>query len=169
MGRRKKMPQAKTLLEFAQQVAPWLGQRWSALPGPHGYGNYAVLSGPDGEALTLRGDGYNWAASRRACITGSYPRYNGRPVLNTRDLPRITAALERGPQAIARDIERRFLTQYRQLVQEAREIRDRYAERNAQARELARRFAEAVGEEVSENTGCDLIEHYRIRFHTDGM
>lgn len=161
------MSQTETLLRFAQQVAAWLGQRWSAAD-PHGYGNYAVLTGPDGESVILKGDGHNWDESKRAVITGSYPKYNGRPVLSLRDLPKIAAALERGPEAVARDIERRFLSQYRQLVQEALEIRDRYAERNAEAQELAQRFAEAVGEEVSENTGYGLIERPTVQFHNDG-
>ncbi len=91
-----------TIHTLAAHIAPHLGPDWSA-GQDH---NHAILSRPDGLALSLHTDGKRIVASAtmRQSTTG-YRYYD--TYRNPR--PQITCASRRGPQAIAADIRRRLL------------------------------------------------------------
>ena len=162
-----------TLLEFAQQVAEALGHGWTA-HGVNGNNARAIIENPnttpEGIAAFYVGcDHCWWERSDRVEVTGRYPGYKGRPVLNSYedDFPRITCAVDRGAEAVAREIERRFLPRYWPLAEKALELAAHYERENATAGEAARDIAEIVGGEVSVD-GQRLLDTPSVRFSKDG-
>lgn len=80
-----------------------------------------------------------WGSTRkRMTVAGSYPRYY---VPLYEEQPRITVSLERNSALIAKDIERRFLSQYLELLDKYQKIEASYVrfreQKNAALDELA--------------------------------
>lgn len=76
--------------------------------------------------------------SKRMTVAGSYPRHYA-PLYE--DQPRITVSLERDPVTIAKDIKRRFIGRYLELLDRYQKIEANYAlfreQKNAALDELA--------------------------------
>ena len=99
---------------LAAQVAANLGVGSKSVAGDNAYRDDVTLQGPDGEQVHLRWDGY--AAKGRVLIGGSLDTdlYQHKPY-NAKNLT-ITVAETKPAAQIARDIERRLLPDYRELL-----------------------------------------------------
>ncbi len=96
------MTDANPAHALAAQVAPHLGDNWTARPDH----NWALLTRLDGLSLSLHTDGKYavLSAAQQETVTG-YRYYDGYRTPR----PMIRCALSRTPQAIAADIRRRLL------------------------------------------------------------
>jgi hypothetical protein len=141
------------LAHLAQAVAENLEGTWSRRPPKkqaNGYdqvGEY--IDGPDGATLWLH---RFWRDESRIVVSGDWPRTAGGqlPKRYSEKLPSITVADSRSPQAIARDITRRFLPDYQAKLAE---FRQRVADDNAYHKavaDLSARMAKALGLEVTD-------------------
>jgi len=112
---------------LAGQIATRLGSGWQAAPGEW----VTTLHGPHGERLSIHRARYQGS---RISIHGRYP-----DVETGQGLPshQITAAISRGPTAIAADITRRLLPGYRTDLAKAAERIARLAREDAQRERLA--------------------------------
>lgn len=153
------------LMEFVQQITEALGPTWNAPQQPTGHG-VTVVSDDSGARLHLTGNSWNWKDSDRIVVTGKYPRMNGKPVLSSREYTRITCAKKRGSEAVARDIERRFLPQYQKLVAQAQEKIEQREQENAEIRSQAEAFARIVDSDQIDGIGHhgSLREELRVNF-----
>lgn len=78
----------------------------------------------------------------RVEISGGYPEgFHPR----TEEAPRITVSMKRGAEALARDIERRFLGAYLEKFKAAMETAYRVAQAQARARDIAEELATILG------------------------
>lgn len=145
--------------------------------GREDLGHMGQMTHPDGRCINLFMRGYG-ADAGRAEVTGDYPKdrqgsYQGPREWGVigykEDLPRISVNASRDPEAIAKDIARRFLPEYSRLYAaclvkktEREEYRD---DKKQQAEQILaalgkKRPAEIVGE--PDNTHVDL------RYNDDG-
>lgn len=129
---------AKARHEFATEVAKHLrdltdGQQWHVeqLPAVEDVWNFTSIylkpedliitkrHEPDRPTIHLNGDGWRgWNEDKRVVVSGFYPRYNGHDgVPYGESRPRITCAVKRGTLAVAKDIARRFLSDYLTLYE----------------------------------------------------
>jgi len=154
-------------LELAQTIAESLGDEWTAKVSD--YGDYARLSCKGTESISLRGNGWNWEASKRLIIRGIYPKWHNQSVLHRRDLPKITCAISRGGIAIARDIETKFLPRYWSLVEEIRQQIEQYEKAQITVAANAELFAQAVGGTVSDRADGQPYSADRPVVRIDGI
>lgn len=113
---KEQQEQAHRLNELAQGIASHL-DGWEAQPFEEN-NNRAHITHETGATFGITIDAYG--KKDRVEVYGIYPHYpyrkngnanRGYPLSGV-DTPRITCALSRGPEAIAKDIERRFLNKY---------------------------------------------------------
>jgi hypothetical protein len=145
------------LLEFAKQIADCL-DGWQLLD-PQPFNRAACLGGPGGAGLTIGVDGFgDFRRDGRMEVSGRWPEA---AVINQSTVtfyPRgestsITAAVKRGPEAIAKDIERRLLPKYLPLYGEMKERREQYLAKEARRRECLERLAATGGGDLGRVVG----------------
>ena len=109
--------------------------------------NRMSITDSNGSTLNIRVDGYDFERSQRLVISGAYPRHGNETVIHLShdQYPRITCAISRGPEAIARDIKRRFLPDYLALVEKANRLIEDHTKRDAIIQQQAERIALAFG------------------------
>ncbi|MGA2260006.1 MAG: hypothetical protein ABSH28_01070 [Acidobacteriota bacterium] len=141
---------AEEFQSFAKAVAAALD--WTYCEREADRRDSADIDGPDGMKLYLN-NGY-WDHSR-ITIMGSRPQSESRNhfSVNWPDNLRITVAPNRPANAVAKDIGRRLLPNYREAFQKAsEEIDERHQQRMA-AERIANNIAGILGCEVSKNNG----------------
>jgi len=141
---------AEEFQSFAKAVAAALD--WTYCEREADRRDSADIDGPDGMKLYLN-NGY-WDHSR-ITIMGSRPQSESRNhfSVNWPDNLRITVAPNRSATAVAKDIERRLLPNYREAFQKASEdIAERHQQR-MEAERIANNIADILGCEVSQNNG----------------
>ena len=142
---------AEEFQALARAVAAELG--WTYCDRESDRRDSADIQGPDGMKLYLN-NGY-WDHSR-ITIIGSRPQQNNGSHFSVSwpDNLRITVAPTRPAKAVAKDIERRLLPQYREAFQKAAEdIAERQRQRT-EAERIASMLAGILGCKVSENNGA---------------
>jgi hypothetical protein len=129
-----------TLEEFARGIAQHLkGWRLDEMTSS----TTARLAADGEQGIYLRSSTYDFDMEKsRIEVTGRYPHHPRYGHGLAREYPKITAAARRGPGAIARDIERRFLPDYLPIYQEALESKRGYEK---QDREKERTLDELAG------------------------
>jgi hypothetical protein len=107
---------------YAAAVAGALGTGWTYAPNRDGNGylpRYATIAGPDGASLHVS----NEYQTGRFEWSGNYPRdaqgHDHKPYHATR--PRITTSADKSPGQAARDITRRLLPAYLDLLKQCQE------------------------------------------------
>lgn len=123
-----------------QYVAP-------GIPGGYDWTHSAHLCSDDGETLYLYPLGYRGRGPGRVGIRGEYPRTAaGRAIdacyLRDTPDPEATVRVDRGPDAIAREIIRRVLPGYRARLARVLALLDDRATRRTQRDELAAQVLE---------------------------
>ena len=98
---------SKTLHLLVEQIADALGDEWRKRADDEPRHCMACIKRADGAVISMR------SKNHRLSISGSYPRcdqfwFGPRD----KDRPRITVSMGRTADAIAKDIERRFLPKY---------------------------------------------------------
>lgn len=139
------------LQELGRAVAEHLDGWAYEAPSDHAqrdYGSHAWCIAPDGARFALY-TGYGNGC--KVIVMGTYPQHhdgghvavyeNGREVKD----PRIGCSPARGPEAIARDIQRRFLPAYREHLAKAKAEVHRQTEYHKRTVSAAGRLAAAVG------------------------
>ena len=142
---------AEEFQSFAKAIAAELG--WTYREREADRRDSADIDGPDGMKLYLN-NGY-WDHSR-ITIMGSRPQQkNGKHFsVNWPDNLRITVAPNRPAKAVAKDIERRLLPNYRVAFQKASDdIAERHEQR-MEAERIANNLAGILGCQVSQNNGA---------------
>lgn len=151
---------AEEFQSFAKSVAAELG--WTYREREADRRDSADIDGPDGMKLYLN-NGY-WDHSR-ITIMGSRPQ-SGRGKqfsVNWPDNLRITVAPNRPARAVAMDIERRLLPNYREAFQKASDdIAERHQQR-MEAERIANNIAGILGCEVAQNNGPGSDFHVHPR------
>jgi hypothetical protein len=111
----------EALTALARSIAKHLAPDWTYRPRkPLAEGEYPQLgeyidcTGKAGPALWLH---YNWRDESRIVVSGEYPRGTDRqiPTRHNETLPEITISASRSPEALAKDIVRRFIPDYIKL------------------------------------------------------
>jgi hypothetical protein len=140
----------RLLNQLAAGVAAALGAGWRCVHAVH-HGDGARLEHPGGRALQVV---YNdWQSTARLYITGEYPPGDAPPGLTRSG---ITAAVSRGPAAIAQDITRRLLPGYEAELAAVREHQARQARWAAGRAATAARIGALPGAEPPVE-GADTI------------
>lgn len=98
------------VLEIAREVAAEMGEGWTAREGY--LDNFAFLDGPDGESLGF----YLYIR-----IGGNYQGYEMVHFHHTDGDPEITVSPTKEPRSVARDINRRLMGRYLELLAVLRE------------------------------------------------
>ena len=162
-----------TLQEFTRQVAMAMGFEWTYAPpknleDPTKWGQ---ITGPDGCAIRMNGDGWNWENSDRLRVWGTWPesirrqdgqRWDFQPYRDNR-VQEITCAISRGPRAIAGDILRRYVPEYLVQWQEQVEHRDKALREEAEVAAAYEELGEALNVQPS-NHGCDGASRVRLPY-----
>jgi hypothetical protein len=163
-----------SLEDFMNGTAKALGRDWSASLNDYGT---ACLEGPEGCSLFVRPDHHEWVRADRVEVSGSWPRgtsANGSSQLFApyHDSYSITAALSRGPAAVARDIERRLLPGYLPRYREMVARRDRHVEEELARLRAAQEIRDLLRIDPSSQNPCEFylpdtvgygqlkVEHY---------
>lgn len=140
------------MLALATELAPRLGIDWSAIPDPYDHNGAACLVRPDGAEIFLEPVRWPPAGKGRLNVVGRYPRSEDGRVygptgkrLGGRDRASITVALERGVEAIARDIALRFLPEYIEGLRQTQADIAEHVEELREAERTAIRIAVAAG------------------------
>lgn len=110
------------VLKVAREVATELGEGWTAREGYHSNG--AFLDGPDGESLGF------YLYDGRIRIDGNYQGYEAVYYRFSDGDPEITVSPTKEPRLMARDINRRLMGRYLELLAV---LRERKAKRDEQA------------------------------------
>ena len=121
------------VLKIASEVAEEMGEGWTAREGY--LDNFAFLDGPDGESLGF----YLYIR-----VGGNYQGYETVRFHHTDDNPEITVSPTKEPRLVARDIKRRLMGRYLELLAV---LRERKAKRDEQA---AREVIAPIHKRVSE-------------------
>lgn len=147
-------------VRLTAEIAAALGPAWTPRPYTPKDGNeyepdprehWTDIDGPRGTGLRLHWDG--WNQKGRVSISGEYPTVPGLPTghsgrghkRNDEDWPTITAAVDRGPEAIAAEVRRRVLPGYAPLFGIIRGRLEECAAEHQAALELETSLAEAAG------------------------
>lgn len=117
------------IVKLGARVAAQLGPGWQATPGP--FDTTATLLHPDGRRLRMD------ESQGRVYVRGQYP--DGPTPYQTSD-PRISAAISRGPAAIAADITRRLLPTYEEQMAEVRRFQEEEKRRRQKLEQATRRI-----------------------------
>lgn len=140
------------MLALATELAPRLGIDWSAIPDPYDHNGAACLVRPDGAEIFLEPVRWPPAGKGRLNVVGRYPRSEDGKVygptgkrIGGRDRASITVALERGVEAIARDIALRFLPEYLEGLRQTQADIAEHVEELREAERTAIRIAVAAG------------------------
>jgi hypothetical protein len=145
------------LFEFAQKIASHL-DGWQPLD-PQSFNHAAEIGGPDGAGLTISINGFgDFCQDGRVEVSGQWPEAATVNQSTVTFYPRgestsITAAVSRGPQAVAKDIERRLLPKYLPLYREMKERREQYLAKEARRRDCLERLAAAGGRDLRRVVG----------------
>jgi hypothetical protein len=122
---------------------------WEYQPaGEHDYSDWGQLTRADGAGVYFRND------SGRIEVAGEWPRAQNQGQMfspnsyQATEYSRITVALKRSAEAIAADIERRFLPGYLSEYAQKVEQRDEYDRKTQAQTEITQRLAAIVGVEV---------------------
>ncbi|MFY1620071.1 hypothetical protein [Micromonospora sp. WMMD736] len=132
----------KGLPELAATVARELGEGWQATHDEHT--RWFDLKGPDGEWLMINIDSH---APERVDIDSRLPREIHASGADTHGLrtPEISVALRRGAVTIAKEINRRLLPDYRDILLTARKLATNALRDRAERDDVARTAAELLG------------------------
>lgn len=147
------------MLALAHELARRLGAGWSGAPDRYEHGGSASLLGSDGAEVGLEQDRWPPSGRGRLVVAGRYPRSKDCRVYGPTgaERARITVAVDRAPEAIAREIARRFLPTYLQGLRETlAAIRDHEDELH-EAKRAATSIAAAAGlkpERFGRETWC---------------
>ena len=119
-----------------------------------------AISNSDGAALWLRPDTYEFnPETSRVKIGGSYPNHNGFPTISNQETrSTITVAANRGPEAIAKSIQSRFLPKYLPLYAKGLRIKQQYEERDRRRTDTLCTIAEAAGSEFNPDKHSDISQ-----------
>ncbi len=130
-------------MQLAADIASSLGDGWQSVFGDNAYHDDAQLHGPDGEQGHLRWDGY--ATKGRVAISGSLDNelYQHKPY--NAKVPSITVAEAKSAVQIARDIERRLLSDYRALLATVRASKAASDKAEAERSELLELLPSVLG------------------------
>lgn len=145
------------LFEFAQQIAENL-DGWQMLD-PQPFNHAASLSGPDGAGLMVGINGFgDFCQDARVEVSGRWPEAVTINQSTVTFYPRnesamIRAAVSRGPEKVAKDIERRLLPKYLLLYQEMAERKAYYLAKEARRRECLEQLATAGGGDLGRVVG----------------
>lgn len=152
-----------TELEFTRKVAECLGSGWEAVIA----GDQVRLYKDGVERIFLRGDGWKWNEDGRVSVHGIYPQFCNRGVLSwygENVCPHITCAISRGPAAVARDIERRFLPDFWHHVERAEKLVEQYTNDMQSRARNALDIAGVLGENIPSNLRDGWESQIKIRF-----
>ena len=138
----------KTLREIAEEIALALGSDWtrSAKFDEDDAGERtqwrARLEGPHGEALFLSN---TWGPKGMLHISGWVPDYVDRQTVSIPTMPSINVSLAKSPQAMAKDIQRRLLPEFRTILADLLKKHMADLERKDGIRKTKYRVAEILG------------------------
>lgn len=161
----EKIARIRTLEAMATNVATLLGNGWR-LESVDEWGHYCKLVDDKGHSIHINN---GTRKEGRYSISGGYPSdehgrnldYVRRAAGHNVELPKITVAWSRNPEAIAKDIIRRFLPDYLALYAKAEEKqRETNAYHNAAQATAKRIQAAAPGSRVY-GDGLDRVDLYR--------
>jgi len=134
-----------TMDKLAPAIAKALGDGWQVAPRQHPNSTGRVIFKGDASIDIT----FCWNDRTRVSISGNYPGgYSNLPYGATR--PEITIAHERGGETIAKEITRRFLPSYLELLAVARERHARNEEHEIQQHHTAERLARILGVQAPE-------------------
>jgi hypothetical protein len=134
----------------------------------------AELRHGSGAAVTLH---RVWSNKRRIEAHGQYPRgsegqYRGPmdwgAIRYDAKAPEITFDATRDPKALARDLERRLLPQYLQILMKCREIKKEYDAYHAKQEARLEHFAKLLGSRRIRNGTRDSSVHFHHTVPVDG-
>jgi hypothetical protein len=136
-----------TLLEHVQQVATYLGEGWSAVQK---HEQSVTLRHTDGRQIHVY---LNTYPKDRLEITGYWLKdeHNSDYISYHENPPKITVAPDRPAQAIAKDMQRRFMPEFNRLWQDSlarKESAEKYLAAQADA---VRQLADVMGIKPHEN------------------
>lgn len=113
------------LRTVAREVAEHLGPSWQ-LEETDDDSDLVYILGPNDAAVRIKPDGYAYNTEGRLRIFGRYPHHPRMNLTHGETLPEITVTAKKSPQAIAKDIRRRFLPKYLDLHAQAMERKQVY-------------------------------------------
>jgi hypothetical protein len=148
---------------LAQKIACNLeGWTWEEPKNEADRDSRQLLVGPAGARLHLRYDKYGG----RIAIHGEYPRDGGTIYpWNDKDRPSaITVSAQREPNAIARDIERRYLPAYLAAYRNGVELLNKARAHDQTKKDLAARLAKLCGE-CLHASGLEFSQYRDDCFH----
>lgn len=140
---------AVNMIEIATEVAQHLAERWRVIEGVSDPQGIVILECEDGTKMVFWADFEPRKTGPSVEVAATRLTVFGDPELQegtgekSKNV-RITVALDRGPEAIAREIERRFLQRYRAAKEQA-------AERERQQVALEQQIAEIWGLEQGQH------------------
>jgi hypothetical protein len=150
------------LTDLAQKIARYLdGWTWKKPCREESQRYWQTLAGPDGAQLHLGYDDHRG----RLEIGGVYPR-DGSSIYpwNDQDRPGdITISARRDPQAIAKDIQRRFLPAYLAAYLKGLEMLHKAKAYQDAKKELAARLAALCGADLDRN-GVEFTKYHLDSF-----
>lgn len=125
------------LHNLAAQIAALLGEGWSYTDTSGD--QWATIAHADGRALSLSHVGGWGKKPLRLAVSGSYPSYQDEQGRSQRvmppdlynpkeEYPEITVSLEKTAEAMAKDIQRRFLPEYSRIWERCQELKQSRAE-----------------------------------------
>lgn len=145
------------LFEFAQQVASSLDD-WQLLD-PQPFDHAVCLIGPDGAGLMVGVNGFGgFSQDARIEVSGRWPEavtINQNTVMfhPRGESASITAAISRGPEKVAKDVERRLLSKYLPLYAEVKARKKYYLAKEAKRCECLEQLAAVGGGELGRVVG----------------
>ena len=139
------MTDTQDLQTYAEYVARFLPPGWTVSKQ---HDRAVKLEHESGAAFSILS---MWNKPGRVRISGWWPRGLDGHHYVPNDQPEITCAIARGPEAVARDIERRFLSAYLPLYRERKAAQEASDERDMWANRAAADLAEVLGGELRES------------------
>lgn len=155
-----------TAIELASALARIM--KWWIVPQASDCEWYADILRP-GDAARIRITVGGWQKEGRVTLRGLWPKFaDGAEYCSTKSFD-ITCALARGPEAIAKDVERRLLPVYDPEFAEAFQYVKERNIRDVEASLVADRVARSIGGRVSDKNGLRRGDGIAIFDHPNAV
>jgi len=130
---------------LTREIAEHLGRSWKPITTEDGRRS-KIVQQKSGAEIWIRGEDPYGIGLARVAISGLYP---GNHLPWGTEYPHITAAVSRGPEAIAKDIERRFLPRYLPLFEQNMKAKAEDEERERKKWAYTEAFIKALDGELA--------------------
>jgi hypothetical protein len=167
--------------EFVDELLAALGPEWS-VERQHDSYSLSILTGPEHCRVSVRPDHHEWAQAERVTFHGGWPSAESpgggsRQFYPYHENYEISAALQRGPAALARDLERRLMPTYLPAWRKQVQDRDDFVHREQLKAQAINEIAELLQTQPAHNSECTAylpahlgygsvkVEHYSGRLH----